>query len=36
MEDEYVLVDDLDKHLGEAAKLSSHGAFYGVCKLMLG
>lgn len=30
MEDEYVLVDDLDKHLGEAAKLSSHGAFYGV------
>lgn len=35
MEDEFICVDDLRQHLGAAANLSSQGAFYGVCKLLL-
>ncbi|KAG2695143.1 hypothetical protein I3843_07G001800 [Carya illinoinensis] len=30
MEDEYICVDNLDQHLGIAAKFSCRGAFYGV------
>lgn len=32
MEDEFISVDNLGDHLGEALDLVSPGAFYGVCK----
>lgn len=35
MEDEYICVDDLEGHLGDSVNLPSHGAFYGVCNLLL-
>lgn len=35
MEDEYICVDDLEEHLGASVNLPSHGAFYGVCVLLL-
>lgn len=35
MEDEHVCIDDLVEHLGATANLTSPGAFYGVCKLVL-
>lgn len=32
MEDEYICVDNLDEHLPSVSKLSTSGAFYGVCR----